>query len=102
MAELIFYGASDDLVEFGGVISDEFGAYDARPWRGRLTGPGGDSLILTAEFDRPGTQAEWTLGVENSGTWPSWPICFTERPDREGDPAIIIDVPEGTKIVEVI
>ena len=102
MAEITFYGASDDLVEFEGAIQEEFGAYDARPWRGKLTSPDGDSLILTAEFDRPRSLADWTLGIENSGTWPSWPIRFTERPDREGDPVIVIDAPEGTKIEEVI
>ncbi len=31
-------------------------------------------------------------GVENSGTWPSWPIRYVDRPDRDGDPAIEIDV----------
>ena len=100
MTEITFYGASDDLVEFKGAVREEFDAYG--PWRGELVSPNGDSLLLTAEFGKTGSAADWTLGVENSGTWPGWPIRFTERPYCEGDPAIIIDAPEGTTIKEVI
>ncbi|WP_051637737.1 hypothetical protein [Rhodococcus sp. UNC363MFTsu5.1] len=99
MSEVTIYGASDDCVEFEGAINDEFYAHG--PWVGRLVAPDGDELIVRAEFCKPGTDAEWTLSVENSGTWPSWPIRFTERPDRDSDPAIVIDIPDGTRIVEV-
>lgn len=95
--EVVFYGASDDRVEFDGYLYGEFDAYG--PWWGRLEAPNGESLILTAEFSKPGYPADWTLGVANSSTWPGWPIRFTERPDREGDPAITISVPKGTQIV---
>lgn len=100
MSKLTIYGASDDLVEVTGEFDEEF-RLPLSGWRGRVVSPDGDSLIVTAEYDRPESDAEWTLGVENSGTWPSWPIHFTERPDREGDPAIVIDVPEGTIVEEV-
>jgi hypothetical protein len=94
MAEITIYGASDDLVEVEGYIRDEFEAY--KPWKGTLIAPNGDRLIIRAEFSKAGAEADWTLSIENTGTYPSWPIKFGERPDREGDPAIIIDVPEGT------
>lgn len=97
MNTITIYGASDDLVEIEGAFSEEFDALSA--WRGRVVAPDGESLIVTAEFGKSDSDAEWTLGVENSGTWPAWPIRFAERPDREGDPAIVIEVPAGT-IVE--
>lgn len=100
MAELVIYGASDDLVEIEGVFREEFNAYGH--WQGMVMAPSGDALVVTAEFGASGLyRADWTLGVENTGTWPSWPIRFGERPDREGDPAIIIDVPAGTIVVEL-
>lgn len=98
MAEIIFYGASDDLVEFEGGVKEEFSAYGA--WRGRLVAPNGDSLFLNAEFSKAGSESDWTLWVENSGTYPDWPIRFGERPGCEGDPAIIITAPEGTTVEE--
>lgn len=98
MSTLTIYGASDDLVEVEGEFSEEFGAYGG--WRGRVVAPNGDSLIVTAEFDKPGSTADWTLSVENTGTWPDWPMHFAERPDREGDPALVLDVPAGTIVEE--
>lgn len=90
------YGASDDLVEVEGDIegADEFNAYGA--WSGTLESPAGDSLIVRAEFCKPGATCDWTVSVENTETYPAWPIMFSERPDREGDPALIIEVPVGT------
>ena len=99
MSMLTIYGASDDLVEVEGEFREEFSAYNG--WRGRVVAPDGDALIVTAEYSKPGADAEWTLGVENSGTWPDWEIHFGERPDREGDPAIRILVPVGTVVEEV-
>lgn len=98
--ELKIYGASDDLVEIEGAFSEEFNAYNK--WEGRVLAPNGDALTVYAEFSAPGAyKAEWTITVENTGTWPSWPIHYEERPDREGDPALVIDVPEGTVVEEV-
>lgn len=99
MAEITIYGASDDLVEVEGAIVDEFEAYGQ--WRGRLQAPNGQTLYLYAEYGAAGADTEWLLGITNSATYPSWPIRFSERQDRAGDPAIIIDVPDGTKLTEV-
>lgn len=97
MPEVIIYGASDDLVEFEGAISEEFQAYGL--WRGRLEAPNLDALVVHAQYGAD-PDTEWGLGVE-SGNYPSWPIRFTERPDYAGDPAIVIEVPEGTTITQI-
>ncbi len=100
MAEVIFNGASDDLVEFDGAIYEEFDVNGF--WRARLLAPNGDYLIVTAEFSSAQSfTSEWTLGIENGTTWPGWQIRFTNRPDRGDDPAIVIDVPDGTVVEEL-
>jgi len=98
MNKITIYGASDDLVEVEGYISDEFSAYG--PWSGKLTAPNGDSLRIRAEFCKPGSESEWQLSIENTGTFPDWPIRFGVRPDRDGDPALVIDVPDGTTMTD--
>ncbi|WDH77895.1 hypothetical protein PTQ19_10215 [Microbacterium esteraromaticum] len=98
MSTLTIYGASDDLVEVEGEFDEEFGAYNG--WRGRVVAPNGDALLVTAEYG--GVSDYWELGIQNTGTWPSWPIRFVDRPDRdEVLVAIEIDVPAGT-IVEAV
>jgi len=91
------YGASDDLIEVYGEIegADEFGVYRSE-WVGTLTSPDGESLIVRGEYGKPGARGEWTLSIENTESYPAWPIRFSERPGREGDPALIIEVPTGT------
>lgn len=101
--EMTIHGSSDDLVDvlIDGEYVEEFDC--PGKWTGRVVSPDGDSLIVTAEFgsSKKGRDADWTLGIENSGTWPAWTIRYGERPDREGDPAIIIQVPEGTTVREI-
>ncbi|WP_336633616.1 MULTISPECIES: hypothetical protein [unclassified Microbacterium] len=99
MSTITIYGASDDLLEVEGAFSEEFQAYGET--RLRVLAPDGDSLIVIGEFSARDGEADWTLRVMNSATWPAWPIRFGDRPDREGDPAIIIDVPEGTIVEEM-
>jgi hypothetical protein len=93
------YGASDDLVEVEGNIDGdgEYGCY-AEEWEGTLTSPEGESLIVRAEFGAKGSAADWRISVENTQTYPGWPMHFARRPDREGDPALVIEVPAGTKL----
>jgi hypothetical protein len=98
MSKIItIYGASDDLVEVEGGIEDEFQAYG--PWTGTLRSPDGEELVIEAEFGRRGADADWTIGVRNTATYPAWPMHFAERPDRDGDPALVIEVPDGTVLV---
>lgn len=102
-APITIYGASDDLVEVEGAIREEYDAF-ARATRLRLVAPDGASLDVVAEFDGDapeGATLDWTISVEAVSGYPSWPIRFHERPDREGDPAVTIDTPAGTTITEV-
>ena len=100
MSTLVIYGASDDLIEVEGEFREEFNAYGR--WVGRVIAPDGDALTVTAEFGAGGSyRADWTLGIENTGSWPNWPIHFADRPDNDGDPALVIIVPEGTIVEEV-
>lgn len=99
--EITIYGASDDLFEIDGPgINEEFGCWDRRCVVG-LYAPDGTSLIVWGEFTRDG----WQIGVETNrvdgGPWPRWGMRWAERPDREGDPALIITAPLGTTALEV-
>lgn len=94
---ILIYGASDDLVEVEGAISDEYDCWD-KTWQGRLKAPDGTFLVVTARFGHDG----WDLNVsapEGSG-FPSWAVTFCPRPDRPEDPAVRIAAPAGT-IIEV-
>jgi hypothetical protein len=97
MSTITIYGASDDLVEFEGAIQDEFNAYGL--WSGTLRSPDGEELVIEAEFGRPGAAADWTIGVRSTSSHPAWPMHFTNRPDRDDDPALVIEVPDGTMII---
>lgn len=97
MSTLTIYGASDDLVEVEGEFHEEFSAYTG--WKGEVVAPNGDSLGVSAVFGEG--DADWTLSVYNTGTWPAWPLRFGDRPDRDGDPALTLEVPAGTIVREV-
>ncbi|UDL16480.1 hypothetical protein SEA_ZOOMAN_239 [Microbacterium phage Zooman] len=102
--EITIHGSSDDLVDVlvDGEYVEEFDC--PGKWAGKVYNDEGESLIVTAVFGstKKGRKADWTLGVENTASWPQgWSIRFGERPDREGDPAIIITVPEGAKVREL-
>lgn len=100
MAELIIYGASDDLLEVEGVLREEFECYDG--CKIYVSDPvTGERLLVQAEFSKPGSASDWTLSVENDGPWPDWPIRFGQRPDMEDDPAIFLEVPVGVTLTEV-
>lgn len=100
---ITIYGASDDLIEVEGAISEEYelGRYGTRL---RLTAPDGQSLDVAADFGNQilGGDLDWTITVGAVNTYPSWPIHFHERPNYEGDPAVTIDAPAGTTIAVVV
>lgn len=94
-SSILIYGASDDLVEVEGAISDEFDCWD-KTWKGRLKAPEGSFLVVSARFGRDG----WDLNVaapEGSG-FPDWPVSFCPRPDSPEDPAVRIEAPAGTTL----
>jgi hypothetical protein len=99
LSDLTIYGASDDLVEFDGEICDEFNCYGL--WKGRLLSPAGKSLIISAQFSKPGASSDWTITVENdSAPFPDWPMNYCGRPGEEDrDPALHLFVPPGTRII---
>ncbi len=92
MSKVTIYGASDDLVEVEGNIrgADE---YNTDKLRAVISGSDGRELGIDVEF---GTgESDWTIKVYNLyEPYPDWPIRFTNRSDRDEDPAIEIEVPE--------
>ncbi|MGW6698830.1 hypothetical protein [Nocardia sp. NPDC055049] len=97
---LTIYGASDDLLELEGYINEEYGAY--RRATLVLRAPTGAQLAITAEFEgaTPIPREGWVLSILHSDPQWTWPVRLAERPDGPGDPAIVLEVPEGTTIEE--
>lgn len=100
MAKVLIYGASDDLIEVEGAIegADEFNVYGL--WQADLVHVNEDgneeSLRVSLEFGRSGGGLDWQIDVSAVDSYPSWAVTFGERPDREGDPSVSIEVPEGS------
>lgn len=100
MTKVLIYGASDDLVEVEGDIvgADEFDVYG--PWEADLVHVNEDgdesSLRISAEYGSGPGNLEWNISVSAVNSYPAWPVTFGERPDREGDPSVTIEVPEGS------
>ena len=95
MAELKFYGASDDLVEFAGVIEEEFNVY--KPATFLLTITDGDDQArfeLDAKF-----HADWELSVGAKSHWANIPVDvrFDTLDNYEADPVVIFDIPASAK-----
>ena len=107
MSDLIIYGVSDDLVELYGAIRKEFIAPGVDGWTGRLTAPDGSNLLVVAKF-----WSAWEFTIEDGSTpRPPWPIRTGRRGDYDKsehrahtaeNPALIIDVPEGTTVRKVV
>ena len=97
---ITIYGASDDLIEVEGAIREEY-ALDDPFTRLRLVAPDLESLDVVLWFDGEVGDLDWSIGVEAVNAYPSWPIRFHERPGYEGDPAVTIDAPDGTTVLEV-
>lgn len=94
--DVLFYGASDDLLELRGAIVEEFGAYNGVTLK--ITAPDGATIKLRAAFDDPDG---WSLSVIHTDSkWASAIVCG-ERPDREGDPALLLFLPAGTTITGI-
>ena len=90
MAQLIFYGASDDLIEVEGVFEEEYPAEK------------GTFLVVAGD----GRQAKVRVTYENEGCWSvaTWPVDddiagFESRVEFDRYSArLILDVPEQTKV----
>ncbi|MGW5519080.1 hypothetical protein [Nocardia africana] len=98
---LRIYGCSDDLLELEGYIRDEYDVYD--PITLVLTAPNGAHLDIVAEFCPVGDPMAdygdgWVLGVHHGDPAWTYPVRLAARPDRDSDPAIELEVPEGTTV----
>lgn len=97
MPEITFYGASDDLLEYEGYVTEELSGYGRPIIAEVIFGNDEGILYVIAEFGHEG----WELSVCNGEEWPKgYPITYGTRPDRETDPAVILQVPEGTIVRE--
>ncbi|MEV4127107.1 hypothetical protein [Nocardia sp. NPDC049707] len=99
---LRIYGASDDLLELEDYIHDEYEVY--RPTTLVLTAPSGAQLAIEADFCPVGSSLTdvgdgWVLTVQHADPAWTYPVRLNVRPDRDSDPAIELDVPEGTSIL---
>lgn len=97
---ITIYGASDNLVEVvAGEVREEYSLEEGGS-RLRVVAPDRDSLDVWLDFDHPISDAGlvWTIAIAAVRHYPSWPIRFHECPDYEGDPAVSMEVPEGTEV----
>lgn len=93
MKTIKFHGESDDLVTLSGYISEQFDL-PSEGWTGCLIDPEGNRVELAADYTR-----EWEIGVlVLTGNVVHWNIRLTAREDESNDPAIELDVPEGTTL----
>ena len=100
---LKFYGASDDLVEFEGFITDEFPVDNVDEWRGELAAPDGTIVGLFAAYCGEQNPDGWHIEVTDEYGECPWPVergTFPPRYDDEetGDPYIELTVPPGTML----
>lgn len=107
MRTVKIYGWSDDLIEVEGCEGgDEFSSYQRGPimWRGDLIAPGGrEAMKIRAIFDDDGDCCwSFAIGQAIEGiACPSWPVRITQHPDSENSVLLEIDVPDGTKLLNV-
>src|SRR4051794_32016754 len=99
MTQFRFYGASDDLVEVEGAITDEFSTPRGK-WTGVLVAPNGSRLAVHARYTDRGT---WMLGVhQTEDVEPLPPWVITIRTAAEGEcrysVTLVVDAPEGTQL----
>lgn len=95
------YGASDDLIEFEGAVSDEFNAYDTDFWVGELVVENGDGLVVTAAYVHNGT---WAIGVaplDEDVFLPNWKITVGNADDNTYSAMLTIEIPDEAGKVKV-
>ena len=99
MPDLLFYGASDDCVEFEGAIHDEFYTRPDGTWTGTLQDTDGGTAQLRATWCVENPDG-WHLEVtDHYGDCP-WPITKAARDDRPEDPMLVLTVPDGIVVDE--
>jgi hypothetical protein len=99
------YGASDDLVELDGFISDEFGCLKGT-WTRELIAPDGAGLIVTVKY--LSKRCTWAVGIAPRGderddyafTLPDWNARFNAKSEPYSA-VLSLDVPDGTILRKV-
>jgi hypothetical protein len=98
MAEIRFYGASDDLLEIEGAIDDEFGDATGRI-EVMLTGPVYGAMIVRAEYTGDGV---WMLGcsqADEDHRLP-WPVRIVpgDTGTSHYSVVLVVDAPDGAEL----
>lgn len=93
---LRIYGASDDLVEIEGDVSEELGARDRQ--RTITIGDDKGGLRVIAKY-APGSRAVWRLSVEpiDEEVPIPWPV-HVELAEPGYSCAVVVDCPPGTPV----
>lgn len=98
MKELIFYGASDDLLELEGDISEEYGAYGGCAVK--LAAADGE-LLVTAHYG--GYAPTWSIGVspvDEVKPIPGWPMNYSTA-ENGYSAALVIQCPDDVTVQEM-
>lgn len=98
MMNLIFYGASDDLLEMEGDIQDEFEAYNGTTVK--LTATDGEMLV-TAHYG--GHAPVWSIGVapaDEDRPIPAWPMQY-RLAENGYSTALIIQCPDDVTVEKI-
>lgn len=98
MKRLIFYGASDDLFEMDGDITEELNVY-GKPGKYHLKSADGEMIVVGEYAPRVNIAAVWMLSVAHvdDGTpFPPWPMVIREHSSYS--PAIVIDAADDVQV----
>lgn len=95
---IVLNGASDDIVEVSGAVTDEFYLVRKGDTLIKVIAPSGESMTFSFGYgQRPGV--EWHIGIEStSADTPSWPLRFIPRSEEYRDPAVEVTVPVGVRV----
>lgn len=99
MLTITVSGASDDLVEFEGHISDEFTVLPNDHWTGDLVAPNGEQLRVHAHYD-----GCWSVGVGQTDEdipLPPWSLSLAQHRSTDYSTALTIEAPDGTELLNI-
>lgn len=95
---LRFFGASDDLFEVTGAITEEIGCF-SKPGVYHLKSAEGELLVIA--LYGVGNIACWTIGVcqvDEGVPVPEWPVMYSMH-DSGYSPLLTLEVPDDTRLV---
>jgi hypothetical protein len=94
---LKIYGASDDLVEIEGIVSEELGAYD-KPRVVTVGDRETGGCVVVAEYAVENRAGVWSMSVSqiDEDVPIPWPVSIAV--EHGYSVAVVIDCPSGTKV----